>query len=691
MTELRIGKRLADVVYLHAAALSYLPPELKRIIDQAKGAARANGEWNVVKLCVDESKLSFLWYPRFFEDGFPSLAAATVVDLVTGRTSRRSFGDDNPPVLHRKETLLPPEHPEVAAAAALTREAEEYGLFEQSHDIGHRRAWEARLDRVGLRAEGATLVRRGSQEVGEVVHRHRTALTRYSLSTPMQSLWRHGFLDGDHTVFDYGCGRGDDLRALRSRGLDAAGWDPHFAAEEPLREADVVNLGFVLNVIEDPRERANALLGAWSLARRVLSIGVLIGGRSVYERCRLFRDGVLTARGTFQKYFTTAELRDYVEGCLGREPVALAPGIVFVFRDDVDEQAFLARRASTRSQSVGAPPSQPRPERPARPERVRVAKVRAPNKWEQHADLVAGFWERCHALGRAPEADEFDQSAELRRALGLPQTVLRNLLDQRGSSAFDDARRRRREDLLVFLALNVFERRRSFGSLPEPLRRDVKAHLGGYQSAQSEAQRLLYSAGSVAVIHDACRHAAAAGMGHLDGDHSLQLHSSLAAALPPVLRVYLGCAARLYGDVETADIVKVHIQSGKVSLMMYDDFDGKPLPELIERVKVNLRRQEISFFEYGTNETPTQPLYLKSRYLSPTHPNYAEQMAFDRRLKELGLFDLSGFGPSRVVFDAVLANASMRVVDFGIEVTECESAAAVRGHVGACDRSRDAE
>ncbi|MEZ4405710.1 MAG: hypothetical protein R3A52_04320 [Polyangiales bacterium] len=46
------------------------------------------------------------------------------------------------------------------------------------------------------------------------MQRHRTAMARRALSTPMQALWRHGLLDAPRTVFDYGCGRGDDLAAL---------------------------------------------------------------------------------------------------------------------------------------------------------------------------------------------------------------------------------------------------------------------------------------------------------------------------------------------------------------------------------------------------------------------------------------------------------------------------------------------
>lgn len=72
--------------------------------------------------------------------------------------------------------------------------------------------------------------------------------------------------------------------------------------------------------------------------------------------------------------------------------------------------------------------------------------------------------------------------------------------------------------------------------------------------------------------------------------------------MPAVLRVYVGCASRLYGEVESADVVKIHVQSGKLSLMTYDDFMGNPLPKLLERVKIDMRSQSVMFFDYGGRE-----------------------------------------------------------------------------------------
>src|SRR5262249_3924286 len=160
----------------------------------------------------------------------------------------------NPPILHRKETLLPDDHPSRPALAALTAAAERLGLFADPKDIGTRRAWEGRLARLGVRVEGHQLVEvrnaaadgangaraepaREETSVG-TVQRHRTALQRDSLSTPMQALFRHGYLDGRGTVFDYGCGRGDDVRILKALEVDASGWDPHFAPDNDKRQAD---------------------------------------------------------------------------------------------------------------------------------------------------------------------------------------------------------------------------------------------------------------------------------------------------------------------------------------------------------------------------------------------------------------------------------------------------------------------
>ncbi len=146
------------------------------------------------------------------------------------------------------------------------------------------------------------------------------------------------------TFFDYGCGLGADVSALQELGHSAKGWDPVHARETARDPADVVNLGFVLNVIEDPAERVEVLAAAWGLARRLLVVSTLIRGQEAYANFQCFGDGVLTTRNTFQKYFEPAEIQALIEDTLDCEAVPVAMGIYFVFREVAELQDFLADR-----------------------------------------------------------------------------------------------------------------------------------------------------------------------------------------------------------------------------------------------------------------------------------------------------------------------------------------------------------
>jgi len=665
----QVGKRLRRALYFHREAIAQLPAALQSVVASCTAVVGlSDAAFDVIRVADRSESVGFLAYPGFFDAAFPRLHRSWVVSTRTGRWAKRDYPlESNPPVLHRKELLLPPDHPRREEFAALTRAAEEAGLFDDPSVIGHLVQWEETLRAKGLAVQGHRLVPRDSvpdvDDTVERVLRHRTALRRNALSTPMQALLRYGFLKTEHTVFDYGCGHGDDVAELRARGLTARGWDPHFAATEERVPAQVVNLGFVLNVIEDPRERRDALTTAFGLAEKVLVVAVLIGGRTAYERYRLYSDGVLTTRGTFQKYFTQEELRDYLSECLERDPIAVAPGMFFVFKNDTDEQGFLADRQRLARQwsyvSARHTVARERVTTPRAPRAVRQS------KWEQHRALLDDFWQRCLDLGRAPEDDEVEGLTEL-QTFGRPATVLRRLTAEKGADALERARGGRTEDILVFLAQNLFERRKSFSSLPARLQRDIKTFLGSYGDALAAAKDLLFSVGRPENIKTACARAASDGLGYLDDDGNLQLHSSLVPRLPALLRVYVGCAARLYGGIENADVVKIHIESGKLTLTLYDDFEGKALPELIERVKIDMRRQDIRFFEYGPPQGERQFMYLKSRCMAADMDGFAEQRQFDGKLTGLDGLSFAGYGLPGDVFLAELQRRRLRVEGFDL-------------------------
>jgi DNA phosphorothioation-associated putative methyltransferase len=77
-------------------------------------------------------------------------------------------------------------------------------------------------------------------------------------------------LTEETSFFDYGCGYGADVQTLREKGYITAGWDPYYSPNTPLILADIVNLGYIINVIEKPEERREALINAWNLTQKVL-------------------------------------------------------------------------------------------------------------------------------------------------------------------------------------------------------------------------------------------------------------------------------------------------------------------------------------------------------------------------------------------------------------------------------------
>jgi DNA phosphorothioation-associated putative methyltransferase len=676
-----LGKSIGRSAYLHVDTLEALEPPQRdaweRAVAQAEAAAGLNRgtHFNVIRLDSGE-QVGLLNYPDFFDDPFPSLSESWRFDSATGNLGHRIYADSlNPPILHRKELLLPQDHPRRPEYEALTAAAEAIGLFDEPTRIGYRRQWESLVLEKGYRIEDHTLVPLGnavcaeddapspeqaSLHAGWEAARQRTALVRYGFSAPVQSLARHGFLDGRYRLFDYGCGRGDDVRGLRENGLPASGWDPYYAPDEPREPADIVNLGFVVNVIEDFDERVEALTRAWTLSERLLVVSVMLANQNDPSGAR-FRDGILTKRGTFQRYYTQAEIKAFLEQVLDEEPIPVAPGVLYVFRNKEAEQRFLLDRYRSRCNRLREP-SLKRPDRERGEAVPRQRRDVAKERYETYREPLNRLWDLWVGLGRRPDPAEVSDLPALTEGFGSLAKALQFIGERQDPRELASAQAGRIADLTVYLALNQFEHRRPYRHLEPGLQRDIKAFFGDYGAAEAAARELLFRIGNTEAIADACRTASERGLGWLEAGEALQLHTSLIEQLPPLLRIYIGCAAVLYGDLLGADLVKVHIGSGKVSLMRYEDFEGQALPRLVERVKIKLRKQDVDYFAYGEGTDYAPPyLFHKSRYVNEEFPGYPEQHGFENALDALGLFDLSGHGPDPETFDRILARHRWQV------------------------------
>jgi DNA phosphorothioation-associated putative methyltransferase len=662
-----IGKKILNNVYWHNSLTSVQNDEVQQHIAEAENLAdlQAGTDYNIVKYDINDQTLSLLWYPGLFNDPFPALENSYRIDLKSKRVEKRSYQASlNPPILHRKELLLSQDDPHIPQFRELTATAEQLGLFENPIHIGFKQAWENLIAEKGFQLVDHQFVPIGNMEAiddqpiettqNTAISRHLTALSRSNLSAPMQCLARHGFLDGGFSVFDYGCGKGDDIRHLTTNAIPVAGWDPHYATEQPKQPADIVNLGFVINVIENYQERLEALLGAYDLTRQVLVVSAMLFNQNALKG-QAFNDGIITQRNTFQKYFTQTELKEFLSDTLETDAISVAPGIFFIFKDQDAEQRFLLNRQRSHRNILRL---SHRPFIPALPKLSRNEK-----KYLNFRHLLDPLWQQTLELGRLPEKTEIDNLIELTQSFGTVNKALGFLLYQYDEAILEQARQSHIDDLLTYFALQTFSKRKPYKHLETTLQKDIKAFFGDYKNAVAMAQTVLFQISHTELIAFACQQVTEQGLGYLDESEALHLHTSLVEQLPALLRIYIGCATVLYGDIEQTDLIKIHIQSGKLSLMRYDDFQNQPLPRLLERVKINLRDQTFDLFQYGEEYEPTY-LFLKSRYINEEYLNYAEQLNFDEQLQALDLFDLSGYGPKPNEFRETLANARWKIDSF---------------------------
>lgn len=653
---LAIGKRLPDAVYVHQSALSSIPDVLAKLADEIAGDL--DDDWDVIKFFRRDFRVSFLSYPAFFDESYPQLAASRTVDLVRGTSRLVSYtGSKNPPILHRKETLIDREHPAYEKFRAITQEGEAAGLYDSTGRIGFRDNWNRLIAQKGFQLVDGRLVRANREEddqpsLGTVeIARHRTAIDRDQLSAPMNFLARAGYFDGNYSVFDYGCGKGHDIVELEAHGIDVGGWDPAHRPDAEKCPADIVNLGFVINVIEDRPERESVLQEAFALANKLLVVSVMLGGEATVRKFKPYKDGVVTSRNTFQKYYTQSELKHFIESTLAEKAVAVSPGVFGVFKDELEEQNFLVKRQRVQRQwrqltlrDRASPP------------------VDFQSVIEGNNELFQDFWASCLDFGRIPANDEFDRTQEVRRAIGSHRKAFEACSEYFSADEFEKAREGRIEDITTFLALSFFDRREAYRRMPLSLQRDIKAFFSKPSIAYEVAKLALFSVADTKKITLAAFEAREKlGYGRLESDHSLVVHSSLVPRLPGILRIFVGCAMQLYGDLDGVDLVKIHMTSGKVSLMIYDDFES-PLPLLQTRVKIRLRDQEIDWFYYDGEYQP-QPLYLKSQYIAESDASYQPQVEFDRSIANLKGIDLSEFGPSQSELDLLLEANNVSLAD----------------------------
>lgn len=439
-------------------------------------------------------------------------------------------------------------------------------------------------------------------------------MRRRQLSRPFRLALAHELLAG-RTVFDYGCGRGDDLGVLSRLGIKAAGWDPVHRPDVSRRPADIVNLGYVVNVIEDPTERADTLRAAWALAQQCLVVSARLHLERDEAHVAAHVDGYLTRRGTFQKFYEQEELRAWIEATLATAVAAAGPGVFYVFRDEQRRQAFLASRFS-------------------RPVRTFATATRA-RQAEAHHDVLAPVVAFLTTRGRPPIAGELGNDDETRAAdaFGTLRRAARTALLITNPTDLEHAQQLRRADLLVYLALGAFAGRGRLADLDTSTRHDIKTFFPSYRDACEKADRLLFAAGRNDAIDLASR---ASTVGKLT-PAALYVHTSTVGRLPAVLRVYEGCAQVFIGTLEDANIIKLERVDAAVSYLTYPDFDRDPHPTLAESLHVDLQALRARRHDYRSRSNPPI-LHRKEAFVADDYPRRATFARLTNHEERVGLY-----------------------------------------------------
>ena len=422
------------------------------------------------------------------------------------------------------------------------------------------------------------------------IRRDRTAISRPDLSRPVQLLIGNGVLTPDHTFFDYGCGLGDDVRFLGSLGYDAHGWDPAHRPDAARREAAVVNLGYVLNVIERPAERAEALRWAFDLAQTCLCVAVLVGSAVYSGEAQSYGDGLLTSRHTFQKYYHQEEAGRYVQEVLGVAPIPLEAGVFLIFRQSADAHAFLLNRIQRSAPPIHGVPRERR--RVLRTALMETFQTEHADEWAAYADFVATRARppaegETNALRVAAEhglapADLWDAATGV-----LPQDQLA------------DQRRRRTNQYLAFMAISRFRGVPRLRDLPAASRLDIRYYFRSYSHLKELSDKHLFAAGDAERVARLCE-AAPVGVNTADGYFVARRDLP---SLDATLQIYARLGELFAGDLDSVDVIKVHKTSPRISLFSLNDLRA-PLPRLMSRVKIDLQSQQVRFFDHSTNAEP---------------------------------------------------------------------------------------
>lgn len=147
-----------------------------------------------------------------------------------------------------------------------------------------------------------------------------TAIRRKDLSKPIKNLLDKNYLNSTDKILDYGCGHGKDVESLKQKNFNIKGFDKYI---EPFNDSsvfedkyDTVTCIYVLNVISTVEERIDVISKILDTLKSDGNAFIAVRSIKEFESMKKvdvckYKDGIVTKRKTFQKYFSKDELLNF--------------------------------------------------------------------------------------------------------------------------------------------------------------------------------------------------------------------------------------------------------------------------------------------------------------------------------------------------------------------------------------------
>jgi DNA phosphorothioation-associated putative methyltransferase len=239
--------------------------------------------------------------------------------------------------------------------------------------------------------------------------------------------------------------------------------------------------------------------------------------------------------------------------------------------------------------------------------------------------------------GRLPIGEELSGFDALISEFGTIRRAFNLIVMATNQDEWDAIADRRRQDILVFLALSNFDnpyKRLKLSQLSREYQNDIKSLFGSYQAACTTADLLLFNLGREGFIATCCQNSK---IGRCDRQ-ALYIHVSALERLDPMLRLYEGCASRTIGRMDGATLIKFHLHKPKISYLFYPDFDLDPHPKMQASMQIDLRDLHVRYRDYHNSDNPPV-LHYKDAYVLPDYPQYEKFAKLTKQEENWRLLD----------------------------------------------------